>query len=424
VKGLIAKLRGTPPVNYVSTRLQLAEAYHANQETYLRAMSTVGVLFAIVTKNANGTAQSCWSLYRKAPSGLKEDRTPVTRHAALDMWRKPNPFFTNMEFVESFQQHLELTGEAYWVVHYDERAPDLPLYLWPVRPDRMYPVPSAERYLAGYIYCGPGGEKVPLELKDVIQLRMPNPLDPYRGLGPVQAAMVDLDSARYSAEWNRNFFVNSAEPGGIIEVDRRLSDDEFREMTQRWREQHGGVAQAHRVAVLEQGKWVDRKYTQRDMQFTELLTLSDDKIRRAFAFPKPMLGDTEDINRANAEAGEVIFARWTLIPRLERIKAALNDDLLPLFGATGRDLEFDYDSPVPDDRSAENEARTSKANAAATLVQAGFDPEDVCNWIGIPVLGWSNPNPPAPAVAPNAGANGNGSSNGKVPAGMLGGSHG
>ncbi|KKK81335.1 hypothetical protein LCGC14_2814460, partial [marine sediment metagenome] len=59
---------------------------------------------------------------------------------------------------------------------------------------------------------------------DVVQLKMPNPLDPYRGMGPVQSILADLDSERYSAAWNRNFFINGAEPGGIIEVDRRLDD--------------------------------------------------------------------------------------------------------------------------------------------------------------------------------------------------------
>ena len=34
-----------------------------------------------------------------------------------------------------------------------------------------------------------------------------------------------------------------------------------------WEEQHRGVSRAHRVAILEQGKWIDRKYTMRDMQF-------------------------------------------------------------------------------------------------------------------------------------------------------------
>jgi HK97 family phage portal protein len=377
------------PVSYTSGRLSFPVAHRNDAETQMRAMGSVGTLFAIVNRTSNGTAQVNWRLYRKAKSGKPEDRTEVTSHLALDIWNRPNPFMTRQEFVEAFQQHVDLTGEGWWIVGRDTRSP-LPLELWPVRPDRMSPVPSATDFLSGYVYQGPDGEKVPLEPPDVIFLRMPNPLDPYRGMGPVQSILTDLDSERYSAEWNRNFFLNSAEPGGIIEVAKRLSDDEFKEMTTRWREQHQGVAQAHRVAVLEQGTWKDRKFSMRDMQFTELRSVSREIIREAFGFPKPMLGATDDVNRANAEAAEVVFARWLMVPRLERIKGALNNDFLPLFGGQG-DLEFDYDDPTPADSERENSERDSKVTAAQLLIDAGFNPTEVLEAFDLPELTYGLP---------------------------------
>jgi phage portal protein BeeE len=209
-----------------------------------------------------------------------------------------------------------------------------------------------------------------------------------------------LDATRYSAEWNRNFFLNSAEPGGIIEVPHTLSDTEFSEMTARWSEQHQGVAQAHRVAILEQGKWVDRKYSMRDMQFTELRDVSREVIREAFGFPKPMLGTVEDVNRANAEAAEVVFARWLVVPRLERIKQALNNDFLPMFGTTGQGVEFDYCSPVPEDREADAADLTAKANAASQLVAAGYDPRDVLAVVGLADMAFRGNQAPVSVGAP------------------------
>jgi phage portal protein BeeE len=222
---------------------------------------------------------------------------------------------TGPAFRETAQQHEELVGEQYWVAAKHERF-DIPLELWPVRPDRMNPVPDPETFLSGYQYSGPAADR-PARLDEVFFLRRPNPLDPYRGWGAVQTILTDLDASRYSREWNRNFFLNGAEPGGILEVDKRLDDDEFDEHRERWAEQHRGVSNAHRVALLENGiKWVDRKYTARDMQFAELATVSDEKVRAAFGFPKPMTGAVDDINRANADAGEVVFARWLIVVRL------------------------------------------------------------------------------------------------------------
>jgi HK97 family phage portal protein len=382
-------LRNRAPVPLASRMLQLPLFHPNTAETQMRAYGAVGTLFAIVHRLSEATSQVDWHLYRTTSDGRRryegeETRTEVTRHAALDLWTRPNPWQTRQEFVEATEQHLELTGEGWWVVARDERFPAAgPLELWGVRPDRMTPVPHRTRFLSGYVYTGPDGEQVPLQLDEVIQIKLPNPLDPYRGLGPVQAVLVDLDAARYSAEWNRNFFLNSAEPGGIIEAPDKLTDDEFTEFTERWREQHQGVSGAHRVAILEKMKWVDRSISQRDMQFVELRKVAREVIREAFGIHGHMIGQSENVNKANAEAADTGFGKWMLRPRLGRIKGALNARLLPMFGATTTGLEFDHADPEPPDRQANDRERTSKASAFKTLVDAGVDPDDaamLCGW--------------------------------------------
>lgn len=390
--GDLARIVNRAPVPYVSDRtsaLSIPFFRGSNTEAQLAAMGANGTLFAIVDKCATGCAAVDWHLYRKAPSGKEADRVEVTGHPALSLWNQPNDFFTRNEFVEVIQQHHDLTGEQWWVIGRDPRS-RLPLELWPVRPDRMEPVPSAENYLAGYLYHGPDGEDIPLGLEDVVFVRRPNPMDPYRGTSPVAAALVHIESARFAAEWNRNFFRNSAEPGGLIKVERKLSDPEFKMLRMRWAEQHQGVTAAHRVALLEGGaEWIERKYTQKDMQFVELRSATREDIREAFGFPKPMLGAVDDVNRSNAEAAEYVFGKWVIVPRLERIKGALNSDLLPLFGA--EHLEFDYDSPVDEDIEAANASRDSRVQAAAALIGLGFDPAETMEAFDLPALAFTPP---------------------------------
>lgn len=404
LRALARAVTNKAPVPYAprSARLSIPFLHRSGAEEQMRAMGSVGTLFAIVHRTSNATSQVDWKLWRKSPSGLAEDRQEVPRHAALDLWNRPNPFMPRQEFVEGTQQHVDLTGEGWWVIARNP-AVNLPLELWPVRPDRIHPVPDPNEFVSGYIYLGPDGEQVPLKLDEVIQLRMPNPLDVYRGMGPVQSILTELDSTKYSAEWNRNFFKNSALPSGIIEAPNNLSDPEFDELRDRWDEQHRGVAAAHRVAILEGGlKWVDRKFTQKDMQFVEMREISRETIREAFGFPKAMLGATDDVNRANAEAAEVMFARYLVVPRLERIKAALNNDLLPLYGTAGQGLEFDYCDPVPENLELANAERVSKADAASKLTTAGYEPAGVLAAVGLPDIPFvgSAPHPPTalPAV--------------------------
>jgi phage portal protein BeeE len=127
------------------------------------------------------------------------------------------------------------------------------------------------------------------------------------------------------------------------------------------------------------------------MQFTELREVSREVIREAFHFPKSMLGAVDDVNRANAESGEVAFARWLIVPRLERIKQALNVNFLPMFGTAGQGLEFDYIDPTPADRELEIKELSARAEAARELVTAGFAPDDVLSAVGLPEMRFQPP---------------------------------
>lgn len=387
----------TPPVPYAApgrSSTLLALSGRTDNEVLMRTMASAGTVFQIVSLLASSTAAAEWRLYRKPKADGRQryttgdrgsdQRVEVLQHQALAVWNRPNPFFTGRRFREASQQHAELTGEQWWVIARDARA-TFPTGMWLVRPDRMEPIPSAETYLAGYVYTGPSGERVPLQPDEVICTAYPNPLDPYRGLGPVQSVLVDLDAMKYGSEWNRNFFINGAQPGGIVEVPSNMSDDEFDQFSTRWRDSHQGVSRAHRVAILEGGaKWVGTQMSVRDMDFSNLRDQSRDVIREAWGIHKAMLGNSDEVNRSNAQTAEEVFSRWKIQPRLDLLKDTLNHQYLPMFGSTGDNVEFDYVNASPDDREADNAELTAKANAAAALVQAGFDPADVCEVVGLP----------------------------------------
>jgi HK97 family phage portal protein len=376
------------------------------REAQMAAMGSVGTLFAIVNRTSGDTSRVPWKLWRKSASGKPEDRTEVTQHQALKLWDNPNPFMSGQEWREVGQQHLDLTGESWTVITRVPRT-NIPMELWPIRPDRMEPVADPNKFIVGYVYTSPDGEKIPLRTEDVIFLRMPNPLDPYRGMGPVQSILTRLDSARYSAEWNRNFFRNSAQPGGVIEFENTLSDTEFDQFQDRWNETHRGVANAHRVALIERGgKWVDRKITHDDMQFSEMDRVDREVIREAFGIHGHMLGLSESINRANADAAEVTYSRHLLIPRLARWMGAANGEYLRAFGAAGESVEFDHENPVPEDPEGERAERKNKADTAKVYIDAGWPGDKVAEALELPELlrtTWEKPEPPAPLIPPGAG---------------------
>lgn len=403
-----------PPIPYSrngwNSNTNLQGSASADPAAYMRAYGSSGTVFSIVSMLARQTAKKQWHLFRQAPqdgrvrytTGDKgsDQRTEVLQHQAMTVWNRPNAFMTGFMLREMAQTHLDLTGESYLIVQRDGRA-TFPTGLWPVRPDRMEPVPSAETYLTGYIYRGPSGEAVPLQPNEVIFTKYPNPFDPYHGLGPIQSILVDIDAAKYSAAWNRNFFLNSATPGGVIEVDKRLTDDEWNEFSNRWRESHRGMGAAHRVAILEQGAtWVPNAHTIQDMDFANLRNVSRDVIREAFAMHKAILGTADDVNRANAQTAQELFEAFLVTDRLDRWRDTLNCFYLPMFGTTGQGVEMDHDDAVTSNREADAVELKSKADSAQALVTAGYDPADVLETVGLPPMDVAEKAQQQPAVPP------------------------
>lgn len=388
IANLVAK-KGEMPVPYARDGVGSGRLFGGgtrDRETQIRSIEHNGLLFSIVNRTSTALASVQWHLYRQTPNrDVTTDRVEVFNHAALDLLRKPNTFMSRYQLFESVQQHIDLSGEGY-VVLAKSKLLGIPLEMWPVIPNRIEPVPSSTKFLAGWLYTGPNGEQIPLENDEVIQIRMPHPRDPYRGLGPVQSMLTELDSYRYSTEWNRNFFLNSARPDGIIKVPKNLGDGEWEKLVLRWNEQHKGVQRAHRVAVLEEADWIPNQMSLVDMQFVELQTQSRDRLLEAFGLSGSMIGVVEDVNRANAESAKAMFAEYLTVPRAERWKDQLFARLLPMYGETASGLEFDYDSPVPADVELDNSTRTSKSMAALNLVNAGYDPDDVLDAVDLPKM--------------------------------------
>ncbi len=371
---------------------------------HIRAYKTNGTNYANVSMIASSVAAQQWNLYRPNPPDARvryktsdtgpDQRKQVVQHAALSALNSPAailvgdiryPVWDRMGLFEISQIYLEQCGKSYWIVDRGPMESSIPLGLWPVRPDRMTPVPDRDKFLAGWVYTSPDGrENVPLLPTDVIFSRYPDPEDLYGGCGPIASVLTDIEAADYAAQWNKNYFVNSAEPGGVLQLDHSFSDGEFDSLTNEWRETHRGVARAHRIAVLEAGvTWVATGHGLKDMDFANLRSVMRDTIREALKMHKVMTGVTDDVNRANAQTGEEVFASWIVDPALKRWRNVLNMQYLPLFGTAGAGVEFDYVYPTPRNREQDALELTAKANAALTLVTAGYDQHDILAQVGL-----------------------------------------
>ena len=308
---------------------------------YVRAYGQVGWVFACVSRISSAVAETKWRLY----TDEQDKTTEVTQHPLLDLFHYVNKFHTGLEMLEQTQTYIDLTGEVFWLVIRDRS--NIPAEIWVVNPNKVKVVPDKKMYIKGYVYKN-GKEEIPLSVDDIVHIKLPNPTNPFRGQSPLGAVHADIEAEKYSSQYNRTFFQNSAEPSGVIQFEGTLTDSQYERLRYQWNKQYQGTSNAHKVAILEGGaSWQTAGVTQRDMQFRDLRIMNRDTIMGVYGMPKHILGIAEDVNRANAEASEYTFARWVLKPRLERIKAKLNEVLVPMYNDTN--LILDYDTPIPAD---------------------------------------------------------------------------
>lgn len=407
-----------PPVAFTApgdTGVPLWGSATTGRKQQLDMTTAETTMFSVLDLISSRVAAAPWQGERPAPPGRARDAEPVIvtgeQNLAVKLWNKPNAFTTGSAARKVMTWHYASVGEAWAVIRYADKAHTIPLSWWWVQPNRMFPIPHPEKFLTGYIYVAPSGERVPLDLDQVVRITNPHPTDPHRGIGVVQTLGTATGLALSSAEWIAAFFRNDATPGGVIEIPEGLNDDEFVKLRKRWNEQHRGVNRAHRVAILEYGKWVARTSSLKDMQFTELRGLSRDQILEGFRVHKHMLGASDDVNRANAEAGLDSFAETTTDPLLQVWRAFADGPYRDRFGPAGQLVTFTYTSPIKGDPAEERAETTGKVDNVVKLVGAGFDPDAACEAMGLaPIAMKVEPAAPEPVVqdqVPDAGGDTN-----------------
>ena len=314
-----------------------------NKRKYLEAMQ--GWVYAAVSAIADEIGGIELRLYKSENGNVSE----VKEHKAIDVLYHVNDFTTKYDQFWLTETYLDLTGESPWFVEKDENGE--PMNIFFLRPDRLTPIADKEKIISGYVYILEDGEKIPLNVDEVIFFKNPNPANPFRGRGPLEAAAKIVDIDNEAENWNFTFFKNSARPDIVLTVkDMMQMDDEQKEKLKKSiRAAHQGTEKAHEVMVLfgdmEIGKF---GYNQSDMDFIEQQKFGRDKILAIFRVPKAIIAQTEGVNYASAKSAQHIFARFTLKPKMERITQQLNEFYLPMFNDS-ENLFFDYVNPVSED---------------------------------------------------------------------------
>lgn len=337
-----------PPQQGSEFVMSLPQPPARKAEEYLKAYE--GYVYTATSAIAQEVASIDLKLFKV--KYVKQE--PVTEelfiHPALSVLQHVNDLMTFYDLIEATQVYLELVGEAFWVILRRGNTGE-PVEIWPIRPDWVKVIPDGKKVVGGYIYT-PGGnpaDKLTIPVENMIHFKNFHPLNPYRGKGSVQAAAMPLDIHQFAQDWNRNFFFNSAMPGMVFTSDKKFNKQAIRRFVEQWQNNYGGRANSHKIAFLGGGFKLEKTTMgARELDFNEQQKVMRDDILAVFKVPKSILGLTEDVNRANAEATTRAFMERVVTPRMRKLVGTLSEKFLPMFKTPG-DYFFDFTDPSPDD---------------------------------------------------------------------------
>jgi HK97 family phage portal protein len=287
------------------------------------------------------------SLIQKASSDLVE----VDSHILLDALNKANSYMVGQSLFKLTQLHLDLVGESFWIK--ERNAFGAPVEFWPVPPNwvEATPTPESRSFRVSF-----GAWQGTIPETEILWMADSDPANPYtRGTGMARSLSDELETDEYAAKHTRQLFFNRARPDMIIwpksqgAHDVGLQQDQVRRLEERWLDGHQGFWRAFKPFFVGREIQVHEvNQSLQELQLVELRKHERDTIVQVFGIPPELLGILNNSNRATIESADYLFSRWVVTPRLEFLRAQLQERLIPEYDDR---LVLDFVSPVQEDRA-------------------------------------------------------------------------
>jgi HK97 family phage portal protein len=250
--------------------------------------------------------------------------------------RRPNKTMDAFTFRFMLSSQVLLSKKGAYVEMTRNRLGDV-ASLFLHQPQYVFPIPDPVNFVAGYSVEYPNTPKKIVEPENMMWIRVPHPIDPYKGQTPLESAGLAVEFDYYSRVYNRNFVINDGRPGGILVVKGDMEEEQSEEIARRFRGTTGSnIGGAGRTTVIsaEDASFIDTSINQRDAQYTEARSQNKEEILLAFGVPESVIGNASGRTFANADVELEVFWRETMVPHLTLLERAfdiLDTDLTTYF---------------------------------------------------------------------------------------------
>lgn len=318
-------------------------------------------VYACVTQIASDIAKLGLRLTELQSTGIWTETTSASFSPVL---RKPNPYQTRQQFVDSWMCSKLTHGNTYGLKARDERNVVRKVFV--LDPTRVTPLvaPNGSVFyqLNSDNLSGLPNDLPAVPASEIIHDRMECLFHPLVGVSPIfacgLAAVQGLNIQKNSAR----FFKNMSRPSGILTAPGEISDETAERLKREW-EQNYASDKIGKVAVLGDSlKYETMTISAVDAQLVDQLKLSAEQVCSAFHVPGFMVGVGQMPSYDNVQALFQLYYGQCLQKLIESFECLFDEGLaLPSNYRT----EFDLADLLRMDGK-------SLAEVEGTLVQRGI----------------------------------------------------
>lgn len=257
--------------------------------------------------------------------------------------------------------------------------------VWPRQPSQITVVTDADRKR----YFGVAEYKIKVDATDkgfvvpreeFVHFKFYNPLNPWRGLAPINAVRMGIVIDTLAQAWSRMFFANSARPDYALIAPQGITPSEREDMEAKLASKFGGVGGSHKPIILEDGI-TDIKtfsYAPKDMEWINQRELARDEIGAIFGVPDEIMGYGKDTYENLGKAMTLLwtltlvpllgFRDWTLTKHFQQIGQLRPDERLATDTSNVKELQEDL---------------TEKLTQGKQFFEMGYTPDQINERLGL-----------------------------------------
>jgi len=246
--------------------------------------------------------------------------------------RLPNEEMTSYKCRETMFAHILLWGNAYAEII--RNGAGQVVELWPIHPSRVTPKRDVNGKLYYEITLPPG--QATANGQNLVNMP-PSRIHHLKGLGPtgvegysvIALAREAIAAGMAAQEYANRFFSNDSTPLGFLSHPGQLGTETVDRLEKSWEEKHGGLARAHKVAILEEGlQWVSMGIPAKDAQLLEQRRFSKEEIATLFGVPQHLVGNLEKATFSNIEHQGIEYVVHSITPWAVNLEQQMDKDLL------------------------------------------------------------------------------------------------